>query len=102
MAGPGRPPGAQNKARIDVSERLAALNCKPIDGMARIAKIAEENGEYALAGKMYSELIKYVVPQLKAVEHKGNIDGDHNITVIKRIIIDDRKNAELIYIKNKD
>lgn len=83
-----RPLGSKNQRRIDVDERLAALNCKPLEGMARIAKIAEENGEYALAGNMYKELIKYVLPQLKAVEHSGNIDGNQSISVVRYEIIE--------------
>lgn len=82
-ANSGRPKGARTHARVDVSERLAAMNCKPFDGMARIAKIAEAQGDHAIAVQCYKELAKYVAPQLKAIEHSGDIDTSLTIVINK-------------------
>jgi hypothetical protein len=89
----GRKAGIPNKRTLEVQEKLAALGCDPIEGMARIASIAEGDGmkkliaaaadedpesrslalrdgfhDLQLAGKMYAELAGYVAPKRKAVE----------------------------------
>jgi len=74
----GRPKGSPNKRTLEVTARLAALGCDPIEGMAKIA--ADEmalgiNGDRTLAGRMYAELAQYVAPKRKAVEHSGSIDA---------------------------
>jgi hypothetical protein len=67
----GRPKGTPNKKSVEVAEKLAALGCDPLEGMARIAKIAEAEQDYALAGAMHKELAQYVAPKRRAVEHTG-------------------------------
>jgi hypothetical protein len=88
----GREKGTLNKASEKVAEKLAALDCDPIEGMAKIAKIAMEEGDFNLAGKMYSDLAQYVAPKLKALEHSGSIDGVITITSIQRKIVDGNPN----------
>lgn len=56
-----------NKRTLDVIERLAALRCDPITGMARIALNMKNPVE--LRAKMFAELAQYVAPKRKAVEH---------------------------------
>ena len=63
----GRQRGAPNKRTLDVIERLAALRCDPITGMARIALNMKNPVE--LRAKMFAELAQYVAPKRKAVEH---------------------------------
>jgi hypothetical protein len=63
----GRQRGAPNKRTLDVIERLAALRCDPITGMARIALNTKNPLE--LRAKMFAELAQYVAPKRKAVEH---------------------------------
>lgn len=71
--GGGRRKGSLNKATLDVVQKLAALGCDPIEGMARIA--TDPTASLELQGKMYSELAQYVAPKRKAVE-VGNMPGE--------------------------
>jgi hypothetical protein len=64
----GRTKGTPNKKTRDVIEKLEALGCDPIEGMARLALQAEEDGDKSLAARMYSELAVYVAPKRKAIE----------------------------------
>jgi hypothetical protein len=68
-SGQGRPKGALNKRTRDVIERLAALRCDPIAGMARIAM--NKKNPVELRGRMFSELAQYVAPKRKALEHSA-------------------------------
>jgi hypothetical protein len=63
----GRSRGTPNKATLDVTERLKALCCDPIEGMARIAM--DTKAPLDLRGRMYSGLAQYVAPKRKAIEH---------------------------------
>lgn len=74
----GRVAGTPNRRTQDVIERLAALNCDPIEGMARIA-IDEANAP-ELRGRMFAELASYVAPKRKAVEHSAE-DGSASVSV---------------------
>jgi len=76
----GRKAGTPNKATQDVKDRLKALGCDPIEGMAFIAREAR-NGEgdlrdLQLAGQMYKELAQYVAPKRKAIEVSGSLAVD--------------------------
>lgn len=71
----GRVKGTPNKRTQEVIEKLAALDCDPIEGMATIAKEAYEARDFQLAGNMYKELAQYVAPKRKAVEHSGKDGG---------------------------
>lgn len=68
----GRTAGTPNKRTAEVAERLAALDCDPIAGMARLAM--DESNAPELRGRMFSELAQYVAPKRKAVEHSAT-DG---------------------------
>ena len=72
----GRAKGVKNKATQSVIERLKDLNCDPIEGMAKIAKQAMEEGEMQLAGNMYKELAQYVAPKRKSVEVDVTTNGE--------------------------
>jgi hypothetical protein len=93
MAGKGAPvgnnyrTGKKSKLQLDINARLAELNCDPFEGMVRVAIRAEKSGELTIAGTMYKELAKYVLPQKKAVEHTGELDINNTITAIKRVIV---------------
>lgn len=84
--GAGRPKGAKSKANQQVAERLAELECDPIEGMAIIAKEMMEEGRLAAdfkdkqaafktAGDMYKELGQYVAPKLRSVEHSSSTES---------------------------
>ena len=79
----GRPVGSKSKLSQRAAERLDAMNCDPLEGMARIAEECIRDGDRALAGAMYKELAKYVAPQLKSVEYKveGDVKHDHAFSI---------------------
>ncbi len=54
----GRAKGTPNKRTQSVMERLEALGCDPIAGMAKIAMNTKNRIE--LRGQMYKELAQYV------------------------------------------
>lgn len=72
----GRQRGTVNKRTQDVLDKLGAMNCDPIEGMAKIAVEAMGTGDHALAGQMFKELAQYVAPKRKAIEMDANIGGD--------------------------
>jgi hypothetical protein len=55
-SGQGRPKGALNKRTLDVIDKLAALHCDPITGMALIAM--NEKNPAELRGRMFAELAR--------------------------------------------
>ncbi len=68
----GRVAGTPNKRTAELTERLEALGCDPIEGMAQLALNAENPPE--LRGRMFAELAGYLYPKRKAVEVKAD-DG---------------------------
>ena len=66
----GRTKGTPNKVTTDVRDRLAALGCDPIEGMARIAM--NRRNPVELRSRMFAELAQYVAPKRRALE---NPDG---------------------------
>lgn len=75
----GRTKGTPNKANREIADKLAELNCDPIQGMAMIANQAFSEGDLSLAGQMYKELAQYVAPKRKAIEHSGPDGGPMKI-----------------------
>ncbi|MEO8715192.1 MAG: hypothetical protein ABI369_09280 [Acetobacteraceae bacterium] len=69
----GRQKGTPNKATLSVMEKLTAIGCDPIAGMARLA--SDETNAPELRGRMYAELAGYVAPKRKAIEHTGADGG---------------------------
>lgn len=69
--GAGRPVGSKGRRTKDVEDRLAALRCDPITGMARIAM--NKKNPLDLRARMYAELAQYVAPKRRATEHSGAI-----------------------------
>jgi hypothetical protein len=66
----GKREGASNKRTIEVIEKLAALDCDPIAGMALIAM--NEKNSIEVPARTFVELAQYVAPKRKAVEHSGD------------------------------
>jgi hypothetical protein len=60
----------RNRRTLDVIDKLAALRCDPITGMALIAM--NEKNPVELRGRMFAELAQYVAPKRKALEHSGD------------------------------
>jgi hypothetical protein len=73
----GRVAGAPNRRTVEVMERLQALGCDPIGGMARLAM--DDANPPELGGRMFAELAQYVAPKRKAVEDSAE-DGSGSIT----------------------
>ncbi len=49
----GRPKGSKNKQTLAVTDRLEALGCDPIAGMARIAM--DESADLSIRAQMFEE-----------------------------------------------
>ena len=62
----GRKKGTPNKATLAAAEKLEALGCDPLEGMARIAMDKKNSPE--LRGRMFSELAQYVYPKRRPVD----------------------------------
>ena len=91
--GAGRKKGVPNKKSMVVQEILDSLNCDPVKNLVSIAKgepqetliyLNKETGEYIvdkvpptidLRTKANTELLQYIYPKLKSVEHKGENGG---------------------------
>jgi hypothetical protein len=54
-------------------ERLEALGCDPLEGLARIA--ADPSTDTALRARIYADLLPYLYPKRKAVEVSGPDGG---------------------------
>jgi hypothetical protein len=62
----GRKKGTPNRRTAEVVERLAALDCDPLAGMAALAM--DEVNAPELRGRMYAELAQYLYPKRRAIE----------------------------------
>lgn len=91
-AGAGRKKGTPNKRSQEVAEKIKAMGCDPIEGMARIAlqaeqeaseceKFQERKDALSLAGSMYKELAQYVAPKRRAVEVSSDPDQPLNAKI---------------------
>jgi hypothetical protein len=69
----GRVAGTPNKATADLPEKLAAIGCDPVEGLARIA--GNPRTPVAVRARCFAELAQYVYPKRKALEHTG-ADGN--------------------------
>ena len=63
----GRRVGTPNKRTLEAAERLAELDCDPLEGMAKIAM--DKRTPLELRARMLAELVPYLYPKRKAVEH---------------------------------
>lgn len=79
--GAGRPAGSKNKRTQEIEDKLAALNCDPIEGMAMIAVDPTSGPE--LKFQCFKELAQYVAPKRKAVEMDIEGSGSFNINVVR-------------------
>jgi hypothetical protein len=69
----GRQKGTPNRKTAEVAERLAALGCDPLEGLARLAMDPANSPE--LRGRMFAELAQYLHPKRKATELSGPDGG---------------------------
>jgi len=52
-------------------DRLEALGCDPIEGMARLAM--DETVELSIRAQMFKELAQYIAPKRKALDVQGDV-----------------------------
>ena len=69
----GRKAGTPNKRTLEIQDKLEALGCDPIEGMAQIAQQAMSENNLHLAGQMYKELAQYVAPKRKSIEMSTDV-----------------------------
>lgn len=62
----GRTSGTPNKATQLIADKLEALGCDPIEGMAHIAM--DTFNPLEIRARMFAELAQYVAPKRKSVE----------------------------------
>jgi hypothetical protein len=79
--GAGRPAGSKNKRTQEIEDKLAALNCDPIEGMAMLA--VDPTASQELKFQAFKELAQYVAPKRKAVEMEIEGSGSFNINVVR-------------------
>tara|TARA_R110002072_G_C7854742_1_gene525976 strand:+ start:718 stop:1002 length:285 start_codon:yes stop_codon:yes gene_type:complete len=72
----GRVKGTPNKPTQNIIDKLAELDCDPIEGMATIARQAMDENDLILAGSMFKELAQYVAPKRKSIEMTGDVNLD--------------------------
>ena len=75
----GRVKGTPNLATVEVSQRLADLQCDPLAGMAQLAM--DEANPPELRGRMYAELAGYQYPKRKAVELVAEVASRSTVMV---------------------
>ena len=76
-----RPKGAKNKRTQEIMDRLAELDCDPIEGLVTIANDPTSSQE--LKRQAYKELAQYVAPKRKAVDMTASVDGNISIDIVK-------------------
>jgi len=79
--GAGRPKGSPNKRTAEIQERLAELDCDPIEGMAMIA--ADPTNSNELKFSCYKELAQYIAPKRKAVDMNATLDGGFSVEIVQ-------------------
>lgn len=62
----GRKAGTPNRRTVEVQQKLDALGCDPIEGMAQLAM--DDTNPPELRARMFAELAQYVAPKRKAIE----------------------------------
>ncbi len=67
----GRCKGTPNKRTMAVTEKLEALGCDPIEGMATIAM--DETVELSIRAQMYKELAQYVAPKARLLKRGARL-----------------------------
>jgi hypothetical protein len=78
-ANAGRRKGTPNRLSLDVAERLAALRCDPLEGLAKIA--ANSTNPVAIRARCYAELAQCVYPRRKAVDSDADEPTEINFKI---------------------
>ena len=75
----GRKSGTPNKRTLDLAQKLEALGCDPIEGLARIAM--EPTTAPELKVRCYAELAQYVHAKRKAIALEPAPSDDMRVIV---------------------
>ena len=80
-ANAGRKKGVPNSDKKELIDRIHSKypNFCPIEAMIEVAKDKEESTTIRIQANR--EIAKYIYPQLKAVEHSGEIGGENFIRI---------------------
>ena len=68
----GRPKGSKSYKTKLVEEKLAELNCDPIEGMVLLAQ--DEGTDVGIRARLFSELANYIYSKRKAVELEHKVE----------------------------
>ena len=68
-----------DKLHKSIQDKLDFLGVDPLISLVRVAAQAEADKDLQLQAKIYGQLLEYVYPKLRAIEHTGEVAG---ITVI--------------------
>jgi len=82
----GRTAGTPNKRTAELIERLAELECDPVEGLAAIAN--DPATDAVLRARVYADLLPYLYPKRKAMELAGPDNGPMQIRWIENVIVD--------------
>lgn len=78
----GRPTGAKNKIQLHIKEKIQQIvesNLPNLGGW--IEQVAQRDPAKAL--EMTSKLMEYVLPKMKAVEIKGEVEPINQVIVVR-------------------
>jgi len=87
----GRPVGSKSKNVAYVTNQLKQLHCEPLSRLVEIA--SDITTDLALRVKIYLDLLNYIHPKLRAIEHTG-LDGEPVFNKYKVEIVDAPKEDE--------
>ena len=82
--GSGRRAGTPNRKTAEVAERLAALGCDPLTGLAAIAM--DEANSPELRARVYSELAQYLFPKRRAIEVQAAGDPSEGTGTLEELL----------------
>ena len=82
-AGKGRPKGSRNKRTLEVREKLDALGCDPIEGLARLAAEATDP---EFKRRCLADLVPYYAPRLQATKLDVSADFPNGLGVTVKFV----------------
>ena len=85
----GRVAGTPNKDNQSIADKLEELGCYPLEGMAKIAELAMEAKDYAMALQAFKELGQYVAPKRKSIEMNSHVTFEESLHDMSNDELDD-------------
>lgn len=78
----GRAPGTPNKRTLELIERLAELDCDPLQALVTIANAPAT--DTALRARIFADLLPYLYPRRKAVEVTGSAENQVRLVIMNQ------------------